>query len=129
MFRSRCSRRPINIIPDCIFLISIESSPPHATGSREILHVAEGRVEVAVWREPPKFLDAGDTIIFPADLPHSYRNRTGLPAALYLVMIYPERAGHPEAGHESIERTPRGTRSQITARLRSGKTFDTLLKR
>ena len=80
-----------------------ESPPPHATGSREILHVAEGRIEVAVGREPPKFLDAGDTIIFPADLPHSYRNLTGLPAALYLVMIYPERAGHPEAEHEAVE--------------------------
>ena len=69
-----------------------ESSPPHATGSREILHVAEGRIEVTVGREPPHFAEAGDTIIFPADLPHSYRNLTGLPAALYLVMTYPERA-------------------------------------
>ena len=69
-----------------------ESSPPHATGSREILHVAEGRIEVTVGREPPHFAEAGDTIIFPADLPHSYRNLTGLPAALYLVMTYPDRA-------------------------------------
>lgn len=74
-----------------------ESSPPHATGSREILHVAEGRIEVTVGREPPHFVDAGDTIIFPADLPHSYRNLTGLPAALYLVMVYPEPATSLEA--------------------------------
>jgi quercetin dioxygenase-like cupin family protein len=78
-----------------------ESSPPHATGSREILHVAEGRIEVTVGREPPHFVDAGDTIIFPADLPHSYRNLTGLPAALYLVMVYPEPARNVEA--DSVE--------------------------
>ena len=69
-----------------------ESSPPHSTGSREILHVAEGRIEVSIGREPPNFLDAGDTIIFPADLPQAYHNLTGLPASLYLVMVYPERA-------------------------------------
>ena len=73
-----------------------ESSPPHATGSREILHVAEGRIEVAVGREPPHFAEAGDTIIFPADLPHTYRNLTGLPAALYLVMVYPDRPQNAE---------------------------------
>ena len=78
-----------------------ESSPPHATGSREILHVAEGRIEVTVGREPPHFADAGDTIIFPADLPHSYRNLTGLPAALYLVMVYPERPLTADAGIEA----------------------------
>jgi quercetin dioxygenase-like cupin family protein/DNA-binding XRE family transcriptional regulator len=73
-----------------------ESSPPHATGSREILHVAEGRIEVAVGREPPHVAEAGDTIIFPADLPHTYRNLTGLPAALYLVMVYPDRPQNAE---------------------------------
>jgi len=78
-----------------------ESSPPHATGSREILHVAEGRIEVTVGREPPHFADAGDTIIFPADLPHSYRNLTGLPAALYLVMVYPERPRTVDADSEA----------------------------
>ena len=78
-----------------------ESWPPHATGSREILHVAEGRIEVAVGREPPHFADAGDTIIFPADLPHSYRNLTGLPAALYLVMVYPERPFTADADIET----------------------------
>jgi transcriptional regulator with XRE-family HTH domain len=77
-----------------------ESSPPHATGSREILHVAEGRIEVTVGREPPHFAEAGDTIIFPADLPHTSRNLTGLPAALYLVMVYPDR---PQAVDADIE--------------------------
>ena len=77
-----------------------ESSPPHATGSREILHVAEGRIEVKVGREPPHLVDAGDTIIFPADLPHAYRNLTGLPAALYLVMLYSERKADMPADAE-----------------------------
>jgi quercetin dioxygenase-like cupin family protein/DNA-binding XRE family transcriptional regulator len=78
-----------------------ESSPPHATGSREILHVAEGRIEVTVGREPPHFAEAGDTIIFPADLPHTYRNLTGLPAALYLVMVYPDRPQRADADIET----------------------------
>lgn len=54
-------------------------------------------------REPPYFLDAGDTLIFAADLPHTYRNLTGLPAALYLVMTYPERAHTLDAGPEALE--------------------------
>ena len=78
-----------------------ETAPPHATGSREILHVAEGRIEITVGREPAHFVDAGDTIIFPADLPHGYRNLTGLPAALYLVMVYPERLRAADADIES----------------------------
>jgi transcriptional regulator with XRE-family HTH domain len=65
-----------------------ETSQPHAMGTREMLHVAEGALEVVVGREPPYRVNKGDTIQFPADLPHSYRNLTALPATAYLVMTY-----------------------------------------
>ncbi|HXJ03403.1 MAG TPA: helix-turn-helix domain-containing protein [Micropepsaceae bacterium] len=65
-----------------------ETSQAHAAGTREMLHVAEGALEVIVGREPPYRVNKGDTIQFQADLPHSYRNLTALPATAYLVMTY-----------------------------------------
>jgi transcriptional regulator with XRE-family HTH domain len=65
-----------------------ELSEPHAIGTREFLHVAEGTLEVAVGREPPSRVNKGDTIQFTADLPHSYRNLAAMPATAYLVMTY-----------------------------------------
>ncbi|HEY4265375.1 MAG TPA: cupin domain-containing protein [Micropepsaceae bacterium] len=65
-----------------------ETSQPHAVGTREMLHVAEGAFEVSVGREPPYRVNKGDTIHFLADLPHSYRNLTAMPATAYLVMTY-----------------------------------------
>ena len=65
-----------------------ELSAPHAIGTREFLHVAEGALQVAVGREPPSRVNKGDTIQFTADLPHSYRNLTAMPATAYLVMTY-----------------------------------------
>jgi quercetin dioxygenase-like cupin family protein len=53
-----------------------------------MLHVAEGTLEVVVGREPPYRVNKGDTIQFPADLPHSYRNLSAMPATAYLVMTY-----------------------------------------
>ena len=65
-----------------------ETSEPHAARTREMLHVAEGTLEVVVGREPPYRVNKGDTIQFPADLPHSYRNLSAMPATAYLVMTY-----------------------------------------
>jgi transcriptional regulator with XRE-family HTH domain len=65
-----------------------ETSQPHAAGTCEMLHVAEGALEVTVGREPPHRVNKGDTIQFSADLPHSYRNLTAMPATAYLVMTY-----------------------------------------
>jgi quercetin dioxygenase-like cupin family protein/DNA-binding XRE family transcriptional regulator len=69
-----------------------EISDPHRPGTAEILFVAQGDLEVTVGREPAHLVNRGDTIYFPADLPHSYRNLTSNPATLYLVMTYPEAA-------------------------------------
>jgi transcriptional regulator with XRE-family HTH domain len=65
-----------------------ETSKPHAAQTREMLHLAEGALEVVVGREPPYRVNKGDTIQFPADLPHSYRNLSAMPATAYLVMTY-----------------------------------------
>ena len=65
-----------------------EKSQPHAAGTCEMLHVAEGALEISVGREPPYRVNKGDTIQFSADLPHSYRNLTAMPATAYLVIAY-----------------------------------------
>ena len=66
----------------------VELSPPHASGTREMLHIADGALEITVGREPSYRVQKGDTIQFPADLPHSYRNPGQIPALAYLVMTY-----------------------------------------
>ena len=65
-----------------------EISDPHPAGTREMLHVAEGALEIGVGREPVYRVNKGDTIQFQADLPHSYRNLSPMPAVAYLVMTY-----------------------------------------
>ena len=67
-----------------------EASAAHAPGTVEFLFVANGTVEVTVGREPDYLVSEGDTICFPADLPHGYRNVTADPASIYLVMTYRE---------------------------------------
>ena len=67
-----------------------EASDPHKPGTIETLFVAHGALEVTVGREPAHLVNKGDSICFPADLPHAYRNLTPAPATLYLVMTYPE---------------------------------------
>lgn len=74
-----------------------EVSEPHRFGTVEILFVAQGSLEVTVGREPGHLVNKGDTICFPADLPHAYRNLTAEPATLYLVMTYPGPARTAEA--------------------------------
>jgi transcriptional regulator with XRE-family HTH domain len=60
-----------------------EASAAHALGTREFLFVANGTVEVTVGREPDYLVSEGDTIGFPADLPHGYRNVMADPASLF----------------------------------------------
>ena len=65
-----------------------ESSEPHAPGTEEFLLVAKGALEVTVGSEPPNIVNEGDTMCFPADLPHAYHNLAAEPATLYLIMTY-----------------------------------------
>jgi transcriptional regulator with XRE-family HTH domain len=67
----------------------VEEALPHAAGTRENLVVNKGAVEVVV-DGVAHALDAGDAIVFDADVPHTYRNVGDVDALLYLVMTYVE---------------------------------------
>lgn len=70
-----------------------EDSQAHAPGTREILVVAKGAIEVLIGQDPPRSLGEGDTILFEADVPHAYRNFGANEAVIYLVMTYVEPIG------------------------------------
>ena len=63
-------------------------SDAHFAGTREMLSVAKGSVEVAVGVEPPTALAQGDTAHYPADRKHKIANRGGEDAVCYLVVSY-----------------------------------------
>ncbi|HET7676020.1 MAG TPA: helix-turn-helix domain-containing protein [Gammaproteobacteria bacterium] len=66
---------------------------PHVTGTKEYLHVLEGRVTVLV---AGRVFDVGpgDVLAFPGDQPHSYANREAAAAvALSVVVPIPVTAG------------------------------------
>jgi len=64
-----------------------ETAAPHPPGTVENLVVAAGAVEVDV-NGSSHHLDAGDAIVFGADVIHSYRNAGTVEALMYLVMTY-----------------------------------------
>jgi transcriptional regulator with XRE-family HTH domain len=70
-----------------------EDAEAHAAGTRENLVVAKGSVEIISGSERPVVLNEGDSILFEADTPHSYRNRGTDEAILFLVMTYIETVG------------------------------------
>ncbi len=67
-----------------------ESADAHQHGTVENLVVAQGTVEIIAGKQPPHILGEGDAIVFDADVPHTYRNMTGIEAVLYLVTTYLE---------------------------------------
>jgi quercetin dioxygenase-like cupin family protein len=69
-----------------------EEAEPHAPGTTENLVVGRGEVEIRVQRERHR-LQAGDAILFEADVPHAYRNLSAGESVLYLVMTYVEPVG------------------------------------
>ena len=69
-----------------------ESADPHPPGTTENLVVAAGRVVIEVGGSETE-LATGDTILFQADVPHSYTNPDSSPAVMYLVMTYAETVG------------------------------------
>ncbi len=70
----------------------LESADAHAPGTSENLVVTAGVVEIEVAGETHR-LEAGDSILFEADSPHSYRNGGRGEAVMYLVMTYAEEVG------------------------------------
>jgi transcriptional regulator with XRE-family HTH domain len=63
-------------------------SAPHFTGTREFLTVREGRVRVEVQGRAAA-LEAGDSIAYPADLPHAIVNDGDRRAIVYLIDTCP----------------------------------------
>ena len=69
-----------------------QDADAHAPGTKENLVVIKGAVEIATAQER-SVLGEGDSILFEADVPHTYRNLGSTEAVLYLVMTYVEEIG------------------------------------
>ena len=74
----------------------IEKADAHAPGTVENLVVVEGQLEISLTRNdgPNELhsLDAGDAILFEADVPHSYVNVGPTDCVMYLVMTYADQS-------------------------------------
>ncbi len=74
----------------------VEKADAHAPGTVENLVVVEGQLEISLTRNdgPNELhsLDAGDAILFEADVPHSYVNVGPTDCVMYLVMTYADRS-------------------------------------
>ncbi len=69
---------------------SEERADAHPPGTGENLVVVEGVIEIVVAGEARR-LEAGDAVLFQADVPHAYRNVGPRDALMYLVMTYAQR--------------------------------------
>jgi len=63
-------------------------SDAHFAGTREMLTVASGAVELSVGAEPALSLETGDTAHYPADRKHRIVNPTKSDTVCYLVVTY-----------------------------------------
>lgn len=70
----------------------IERADAHAPGTAENLVVSTGAVEIDIGGETHR-LEAGDSILFEADSPHTYRNAGRGEAVMFLVMTYAQEVG------------------------------------
>lgn len=64
------------------------SSPDHAPGTRELLHVLSGELTVTV-DAIDHVVGEGDTLDFVADAAHEYRNGATEPARIMMVVVMP----------------------------------------
>ncbi len=69
-----------------------ERAEAHPAGTRENLVVAKGKVGIALG-SVSHALNAGDAILFEADVEHVYRNLGNEEALMYLVMTYADVVG------------------------------------
>ncbi len=65
------------------------TSEAHRTGSREVLLVTAGTVTITVGSAEPASLKRGQSAMFRADEPHSYRNEAKTTAAFVLAVHEP----------------------------------------
>lgn len=66
-----------------------EDADAHRPGTRENLVVTRGRLQLKVGNDSV-VLEAGDAVLFKADVAHSYVNGGSEPCVIYLVMTYDE---------------------------------------
>jgi transcriptional regulator with XRE-family HTH domain len=71
---------------------AVERADAHNPGTVENLVVAQGAVEIEAAGRKEQ-LASGDAIVFEADAPHVYRNRSQGETVLYLVMTYADTVG------------------------------------
>jgi transcriptional regulator with XRE-family HTH domain len=64
------------------------SSEAHARGTRELLHVQEGVIEIVIG-DQSAMLSAGDAASFLADVDHTYANHGDVPARFTLAVFEP----------------------------------------
>jgi transcriptional regulator with XRE-family HTH domain len=62
----------------------------HLPGTREMIQVAQGRLELEVGGETVR-LDTGDSLLFGADRDHRYLNPGRTPARFAMIVVMPER--------------------------------------
>jgi transcriptional regulator with XRE-family HTH domain len=68
------------------------SSPAHAAGTRELLLVLDGQVEVRVGQHA-EVLATGDSASFAGDLPHGYGNPGSAQAARFALTVFEPGVG------------------------------------
>ena len=68
------------------------ASEPHAAGTRELLLVLDGRLEVRVGQQA-EVLDTGDSASFAGDLPHGYVNVSSAQAARFALTVFEPGVG------------------------------------
>ena len=68
------------------------SSPAHAAGTRELLLVLDGQVELRVGQHA-EVLASGDSASFAGDLPHGYVNASSAQAARFALTVFEPGVG------------------------------------
>jgi transcriptional regulator with XRE-family HTH domain len=68
------------------------ASEPHAAGTRELLLVLDGQVEVRVGRHA-EVLARGDSASFDGDLPHGYGNASSAQMSRFALTVFQPGAG------------------------------------
>lgn len=71
---------------------AVEKADAHNPGTMENLVVAQGTVEIEADGRR-EVLEAGDAIVFEADVPHVYRSKAAGESVMYLVMTYADTVG------------------------------------
>jgi quercetin dioxygenase-like cupin family protein len=77
------------------------SSPAHAAGTRELLLVLDGQVELRVGQHA-EVLAAGDSATFAGDQPHGYVNPGSAQAARFALTVFEPGVG-PGARSEATD--------------------------